>query len=314
MWTDIRPLGLTGVTLALALSCASARADCAQGGPARPLTDADVTRIMPLLKVNISDLQAARASVAAATRIIEETDDALTKRTLDPLPWLKAHGQEIVVPPAARYDSSCSKSASRFHSIPMAVFTLTPAAEVPAPRAPRVPPPSTALAAARSFYQSRGFQSRYVLSLYDGTDTWTYDQRDGSEYNVFSVNYLTVHEKLAGCESMPPGPMVARPLHASAAASPPAWVLDRALGAAGMSRDEYDDAVSALIAARRLAGGDATTLESLEELLPRMSGAELARNRAFIAASKANLAVFLAHATALEPLLASYVRLMDLGK
>ena len=290
------------IVLALVLSCAIARAVSAQGGPGRALTDADVARVMPLLKVNISDLQALQASVSTMTQIIADTDDALTKRTLDPLPWLKAHGQVIVVPPNARYDMSCSKSASRFHSFPVAVFTLTSAAGAPA------------LAAARNFYQSRGFQNRYFLSLYDGTDTWTYDDEDGSEYNVVSVNYLTVNEKLAGCESMPPGPMVVRPLHLSAAASPPQPALLRALGAAGMSRDEYEDAVSALTAARRLAGGDSTMLDGLEDLLPLMSGAELARTRAAIAVIKANLAVYRAHAAALEPLLASYVRLMEFGK
>lgn len=313
-WNDLWSRRFSGAVLALLLLGADARGACAQGGPDRPLTAADVTRLMPLLKVNISDLQALHASASTMAQIIEETDDALTKRTLEPLPWLKAHGQEVIVPPAARYDVSCSKAASRFHSFPMAVFTLVSAAKGPASRSASVPPPSPALTAARSFYKSLGFPSSHILTTY-GSDEWTYVQKDGAENEVFAVNIYTVNEKLAGCESMPPGPMVARALHlAEAAASPPEPALVRALSAAGMSKDDYDDAVSALTAARRLAGGDSSVVEGMESLLPLMSGAELARTRAAIAVTKANLAVYRAHAAALEPLLASYVRLMESGK
>jgi hypothetical protein len=290
---------LVSALLMAALFCPGARATSAQDAPSRPLTDADVARIIPLLKANISELQAMRVSVSNGAQLIAATDEAMTNRTLDPLPWLKEHGQDIVVPPTARYDSSCSKSASRFHSIPTAVFTLGIAAE-DAQRA------TTALQAARSFYQSRGFQHSKSLSAYGLGEDWVYFQKDGTENLVLAGNYLTVGEKLAGCESMPTGPMIARHLHirmGDASAVTHSQVLDNALSAAGMSREDYDLAVSALTVARGDAGySDA--LDGLESRLPQMSGAEKARYRAFIDVSKANIAVFRAHATELEPLLA----------
>lgn len=292
--------------LALALVCTGARAASAQDGPSRPLTDADVARIIPLLKANISELQAMHAGMSTMVQLIAATDEGMTNRTLDPLPWLKEHGQEIVVPAAARYDSSCSKSASRHHSIPTAVFTLGIAAE-DAQRA------TTALQAARSFYQSRGFQHISLLSLYGLGEDWTYFQKDGAENVVMAGNYLRVTEKLAGCESMPTGPMIVRHLNMPkdyGVTNP--RILSNALSAAGMSRDDYEHAVGALVLARRDAGNseNARTFTSLESMLPQMSGAEKARYRTLIDVSKANIAVFRAHATELEPLLATYSELM----
>jgi hypothetical protein len=183
------------------------------------------------------------------------------------------------------------------------VFTLGIPGEGNALRA------TTAAAAARAFYQSRGFQS--VRELTEFGLTWTYFQEDRSANEVWPVNYLRLREKLAGCESMPTGPMIVRHLNIREEDSPVTnpRILSNALSAAGMSREDYDHAVSALTVARREAG-DPGALNTLESMLPQMSGDEKARYRAAIDISKANRAVFLAHAAVLEPLLATHNELM----
>ena len=76
-----------------------------------------------------------------------------------------------------------------------------------------------------------------------------------------------------------------------------------------MSRDDYENAVSDLTVARRMAG-DSSMLGVLESTLSAMSGAEGARYRAFIGVSRANIAMFRAHATVLEPLLSAFGNLV----
>lgn len=299
----------------------------------RRLTDADVARLIPLLKANVLELTRGQKALATAQDVLREVMDE-AGGIADPLSYMRAHGEVVLVPPTARYDVSCSRSRSRGLS-PVAIFTfgvsgdkthaavleyLRSAAKENFARyedAGKTEGIDAIVKSVLSFYKSRGVDvDKGGFGAFGRT--WSLGQvwsrHQFSELNPEKFDAILAASP--GCEAMATGPTMyvrydlGRAVGAAEKGVYGESPLASALTKAGMSREEYDAHWTNLQEAQRNANHP-EELTSLDEIISRSEdAAEKASWRAHSANARANVEVFRRHAAELEPLVNAILHIL----
>lgn len=194
----------------------------------KPLTDADLARLLPLLRAEVADAarrqdQAQRDQAAETMRQAarEAASHEIASGHTDPLVWLQHVSSNTVAPSTARYDAPCSREVSERPARPAAVFSFG----IPAPDSwlavaagsdARPPAASDAGKArpqggltaeavtqqARAFYSSRHFDPTGERAVFE----WILVSPDRLiTATVYGVN---PHRAIAGCSLLGSGPTI----------------------------------------------------------------------------------------------------------
>lgn len=189
----VRSVGLTACVLGSVLAFADTDPF------ARPLTDAEIEKMLPLLKAEAQDLAASRDELKALLEASVANDEkngellrSIVAGKVDPLEWLKKSSRSAIAPSGALYNVACSRSWSRHLKRPAAVFDLGPDAREA----------KNAVASARAFYKAKGFRASGKIEPYN----WGFHPNDDSlSASVMELNHFFRHDE---CNGMGPGPTV----------------------------------------------------------------------------------------------------------
>jgi hypothetical protein len=295
-----------------------------------PLTDADLARLLPLLKAEVADTarrqeQAERDQAAEKTRQAarQTASSEIASGHSDPLAWLQHVSPNAVTPSTARYDASCSRAVGERSARPAAVFSFgIPApdswlalaagsgAEPPVAENTRKTRPPGGLSAetvaqqARAFYSSRHFDPSGERAVFE----WMLASSDRLiTATVYGVNpYRTI----VACSVLDSGPTIVLSGAPRAfgpdpvrAATKGTVTLAAALEAAGLRDVDYQTLKFQVTMARN----DARDPAALPSAPPGAAAADpsLARQNAVRAQ---NAVWYRRHAPDLDPLLGQLIR------
>jgi hypothetical protein len=265
-----------GLAIALALAAASAGAAASQLF-ARPLADADIRKLIPLLAIDadihdraLRDAERTAAADAARGRARQAVLARISSGSLDPLDWLRAQSPHAVAPSTGRYEAACSREWSAAQGDVGAVFTFgvqAPASWLavagrPASRGagagratrPRGLGPESIAQAARAFYANKGFEPQGERAAFQ----WPFLSPDGLV--VASVYGLDPATGSPACAQLASGPtIVLAPAPkafgaeqaAPAGRGPAPGTLEDAVKEAGLADAEYQRLKFQVTMARR---------------------------------------------------------------
>jgi hypothetical protein len=292
----------------------------------KPLTDADLEKLLPLLAAEAvdqsrrdeqaeRDAAAERARQAARSALVRE----IAGSQVDPLAWLRQKTPHTVVPSTARYEAACSRAVSQQAGNVAAVFTFGVAAPdswIAVARGSSGPPPTPAGAATRpraaaaesvapqtrSFYSARGFKPQGEQAAF----AWGFLSPDG--LITATVHGVNPHHALPACQALASGPAITldaapKAFGPSAPAGRRAGALREALTKAGLDDVEYQSLRFQAIQARN----DARNPSSFEVERPVgvIAGDAAAREKAV---RTQNVAWYWRFAAKLDPLLDRLIR------
>ncbi len=214
-----------------AIVCAALFA--ARTAPAvEPITDASVTRMLPVLRGMEETLKGRPVPGSVLTLRKKQAVDAylalidsMKAGDVDPLDWLKKHAPALRVPPLIAYGPECSRTATGLAMRPTAVFSFgvdaseyglsiimpDPAEKDKVSSTPRDTPAQRKVRgivnAMQTYYKDQGFP----WFANDAPLYWTTVSRD----STISVTVVEANVYLSwGCESMPTGPILELSLNA----------------------------------------------------------------------------------------------------
>ena len=197
-----------------------------------PITDASVTRMLPVLRGMEETLKSRPVSGSVLTLRKKQAVeaylaliDSMKAGDVDPLDWLKKHAPALRVPPLIAYGPECSRTATGLAMRPTAVFSFgVDASEyglsliMPDPgekdKVPSTPPDTPAqrkvrgiVNAMQTYYNDQGFP----WFANDAPLYWTTVSRD----STISVAVVEANVYLSwGSGSMPTGPILELSLNA----------------------------------------------------------------------------------------------------
>jgi hypothetical protein len=244
----------------------------------RPLTDADIQKLIPLLKVDADGQDRLRAEAerkTATEKARQAARDVVVGRVgdggVDPFAWLREQSPSAAVPSTARYEASCSREMTAARGDVTAVFTFgvpapapwlsivrgtgaTEAAPASGGNRPRGPSAEAIAQQTRAFYAAKTFEPQGEPAPFQ----WVFLAPD--ELVMATVYGVKPGPNAGACGTLASGPMIllapapkafgAKPAP-SAAATPRAGGLEDALRAAGLAEAEYQSLRFQVTMARR---------------------------------------------------------------
>jgi hypothetical protein len=242
------------------------------------VSEASVSRLITTLELWADTIRNPSQSVSSDRREGEAGEtmasrvaliDSIKEGSIDPLDWLKAHAESVIIPPLIEYGQECSRTASGVTMKPTALFTFGVEASeyglslISGEEGRAVDPNAGDLSetdaqkkvlaivyAMRSFYRD----ANYPDFTNDAPLTWSAVSPDSSlRVTVYEANvYLPW-----GCDTLPTGPLLELswnrspddPFHQNTAK--PADDLISILDGMGMSGEEFLATVTALALARK---------------------------------------------------------------
>jgi len=304
------------------------------------LTDADVRRVLPVMKAEAAERQAALKEMGQTLEQIEKMTQETEQRIkdlesgkLDPLAYLKQHSPSIAVPPSATYKPKLSRIASLWaYGYPIAVFSygidseaarnLARGGESAARQYANFGdiykgPAGQKIKAAeeefKSFYTAKGFRDLAFTKV----PGWSCVSPDGGVSAWFV--FVNLYAGTKDVEAIPDGPILElglaeffsageKPQPMEKPERPAPLGKEQALRQAGMSEEEYGEFVSALAMARNDAANPSAIdpanigLDSEGPMEPEMKKT-LVEMRAFYEVRRQNSILYKRHAAVLGPLL-----------
>jgi hypothetical protein len=290
----------------------------------KPLTDADLGKLLPLVAAEASDLtrlreQADRDAMAEKTRQAarEAAAREIVAGRVDPFGWLERTSKNAVVPSTARYQAACSKEASERAPGVAAVFTfgvpapdswlavLAGGASQGAARAggegrPRGLNAESVAQQARAFYSARTFDPQGERAAFE----WVFLSPD--RLVTASVHGVNPYRALPACSALASGPTIvlsgAPRAFGPDPASPRATrTFPAALDAAGMNDVDYQSLKFQLTMARH----DARDPASLADTPPGGADPSTSREKNV---RKQNADLYRRYAAKLDPLLDQLIK------
>ncbi len=306
------------------------------------LTDADVQRILPILRAEAAQRQEERKELGQKTQQMAKQDEQMQQRIrdfesgrTDPLAYLKQHARHVTAPPSAAYKPKLSRLASLWaYGSPIAVFsygidseaarTLARGGEAAAQQYANLAdlykgPAGQKIKAAeqefKSFYAAKGFKD-FTFTKVPG---WSCVSPDGGTTAWFV--FVNLYAGARDVEPMADGPILElrlsdlfsgdeRPQPMEKTGSAPPMSLEQALRQAGMNEEQY----RTRLGARTMARNDAADPSAIDAeargfnyegpMDPDMKKT-LEGMKAFYETRRQNAMLYKRHAAVLDPLLSA---------
>jgi hypothetical protein len=311
------------------------------------LTDADVKRIIPIMKAEAAETQAALNQMGQQLEQVEKMTEEAEQRIkdfeagkIDALAYLKQRSKYIIVPPSASYKPKLSRAVSlSLYGNPIAIFSygidseaagnLARGGEAAAVQLVNFEdiykgPAGQKIMAAeeefKSFFAAKSFTDFYFTKV----PGWECVSPDGGAAAWFVFYNLYAQAGGKDVETIPDGPILEigltnywspgePPPPIESTESPVPTGKKTALRLAGMSEEEYEECLGALDLARNDAA-DPSAIDPANMGLdyegpvdPEMA-ATLEEMRVFYELRRQNTLVYKKHAAVLDPLFAAMGR------
>lgn len=304
------------------------------------LTDADVRRVLPVMRADAAERQGALKEMGQTLEKYEKMTQEMAQRMkdlesgkLDPLAYLKQRSPYVSAPPSAAYKPKLSRIASLWaYGYPIAVFSygieseaarnLAHGGESAARQYANFGdiykgPAGQKIKAAeeefKSFYTAKGFRDLAFTKV----PGWSCVSPDGSVSAWFV--FVNLYAGTKDVEAIPDGPILElglaeffsvgeKPQRMDEPESPAHLDKEQALREAGMSEEEYGAFVNALAMARNDAANPSAIdpanigLDYDGPMEPEMKKT-LVEMRAFYEVRRQNSILYKRHAAVLDPLL-----------
>jgi hypothetical protein len=306
------------------------------------LTDADVKRIIPVMKAEAAQTQAAlnqmERQLAQAAKMTEEAEQRykdIEAGKIDPLAYLKKHSKYITTPPSAAYKPKLSRALSLYYNgDPMAFFSygidseaarkLAGGGEATAMqyvnfgdiyKGPNGQKIKAAEEEFKSFYTAKGFTNLHFTKI----PGWECVSPDGGTVAWFV--FFNLYTGAENVETVPDGPMLLfgltdfwspgeqpQPIESPESRVPTS--KETALRLAGMGEEEYGEYVGALVMARNDAADPSAIDPSnlgldYEGPVEPETAEALKEVRVFYEQRRQNMLIYKKYAAVLDPLFAA---------